>query len=309
MAAPRDSRKKALPLGFSPAWFAALAVKNIVRHLPWRFIRRRHEQTTELRTWLASWACVAAELNKPEHTKEPRSTPSAPRRPDPKPVAAIQLQNIRVNGKIRAREVRVVLAANGQQLGVMKTQDALKKAQEYGLDLVEVAPMADPPVCRIVDFGKFKYEQNKHEKDRKTNAAAKMKEIKFRVNINQHDYETKLRHAEEFLDKGNKVRILLQFRGREMAHKELGEALMQRIKKDLVDMAMIEQEPKLQGRTMLMTMAALPAAKRKRRFFSEHDLQHMAERAELDHEDEEDQEEDEDDEEEEKSKAPTKAGH
>ena len=189
---------------------------------------------------------------------------------------AIQLQNIRVNGKIRAREVRVILASNGQQLGVMKIQDALRKANELGLDLVEVAPMAEPPVCRIVDFGKFKYEQAKHDKDKKQNAASKMKEIKFRVNIDDHDYETKMRHAEEFLDKGNKVRVLLQYRGREMAHQELGVALMARIKKDLVEMAVVEQEPKLQGRTMLMTLASLPPGKRKRHFFSDHDLQHMS---------------------------------
>jgi translation initiation factor IF-3 len=195
----------------------------------------------------------------------------------PQSLIAIQLQNIRVNGKIRAREVRVILASSGQQLGVMKIQDALRKANELGLDLVEVAPNAEPPVCRIVDFGKFKYEQAKNEKDKKSNAAAKMKEIKFRVNISQHDYETKLRHAEEFLDKGNKVRVLLQFRGREMAHQELGAQRMTRIKKDLVDMAVVEQEPKLQGRTMLMTLAALPTAKRKRHFFSEHDLLHMSE--------------------------------
>lgn len=171
----------------------------------------------------------------------------------------------------------MILASSGQQLGVMKIQDALRKANELGLDLVEIAPNAEPPVCRIVDFGKFKYEQAKNDKDKKSNAAAKMKEIKFRVNVAQHDYETKLRHAEEFLDKGNKVRVLLQFRGREMAHKELGAERMARIKKDLIDMAVVEQEPKLQGRTMLMTLAALPAAKRKRHFFSEHDLQHMAE--------------------------------
>jgi translation initiation factor IF-3 len=177
--------------------------------------------------------------------------------------------------------VRVILASTGQQLGILKINDALRKAQEAGLDLVEVSPNAEPPVCRIVDFGKYKYEQAKHEKDRKHNAAAKMKEIKFRVSISQHDYETKLRHAEEFLEKGNKVRILLQFRGREMAHQELGQELMVRIKKDLVDMAQVEQEPKLTGRTVVMTLAALPRAKRKRHFYSEHDLLHMAEKAEL----------------------------
>jgi translation initiation factor IF-3 len=209
------------------------------------------------------------------HNKKERigTASGAPRRLPPK-LLVIQLQNIRVNGKIRAREVRVILASNGEQMGVMKIQDALRKAAELGLDLVEVAPMAEPPVCRIVDFGKFKYEQAKQEKDKKHNAAARMKEIKFRVNIDQHDYETKLRHAEEFLDKGNKVRVLLQFRGREMAHQELGHELIAKVKRDLIDMAVVEQEPKLQGKTMLMTLAALPAAKRRRRFFSEHDLQH-----------------------------------
>jgi translation initiation factor IF-3 len=159
-------------------------------------------------------------------------------------------------------------------MGVMKIQDALRKAQELGLDLVEVAATADPPVCRIVDFGKFKYEQAKHDKDKKGSAASRMKEIKFRVNIDQHDYETKMRHGEEFLDKGHKVRVLLQYRGREMAHQELGMQLMSKIKRDLVQMAQVEQEPKLQGRSVLMTLAPLPKAKRHRHFFSEHELSH-----------------------------------
>jgi translation initiation factor IF-3 len=184
-----------------------------------------------------------------------------------------------VNQRIRAREVRVILASNGQQLGVMKIQDALKIAQQHGLDLVEVAPQATPPVCRIVDFGKFKYEQAKHDKD-KRHHGSKLKEIKFRVNIDKHDYETKLRHGEEFLDKGNKVRVQLQFRGREMAHKELGEQLMERVKRDLAQMAQVEQEPKLMGRNMIMTLTPLPANKRKRHFFSEHDLLHMEEEGE-----------------------------
>jgi translation initiation factor IF-3 len=161
--------------------------------------------------------------------------------------------------------VRVILAASGQQLGVMKIQDALRAAQQAGLDLVEVAPTAVPPVCRIVDFGKFKYELAKHEKDKK-HATSKLKEIKFRVNISSHDYETKLRHAEEFLDKNNKVRVQLQFRGRENAHKELGMVLMKKISEDLLLMANVEQPPKLMGRAITMTLAPLPAGKRKRRF-------------------------------------------
>ena len=163
----------------------------------------------------------------------------------------------------------MILASTGQQLGVMRIQDAIRKAQEMGLDLVEVAPTAQPPVCRIVDFGKFKYETAKHEKEKK-GGTSRLKEIKFRVNIDQHDYETKLRHAEEFLDKGNKVRVQLQFRGREMAHQELGMQLMEEIKRDLLTMANVEQEPKLLGKSVIMTLAPLPASKRKRHFLNDH---------------------------------------
>ena len=190
----------------------------------------------------------------------------------PHPDNAIQLNQIRVNHRIRAREVRVIVSSSGQQLGVMKIQDALRAAQQHGLDLVEVAPTAVPPVCRIVDFGKFKYDLAKHDKDKKQNAASKLKEIKFRVNIAEHDYITKMRHAEEFLDKGNKVRVLLQFRGREMAHKEIGMELMRRIQKNLELMGHPEAEPKLMGKNCFMTLVPLPPGKRKRQFFSDHEL-------------------------------------
>lgn len=169
--------------------------------------------------------------------------------------------------------MRVVLASTGEQMGVMRIQDALRRAMELGLDLVEVAPTAQPPVCRIVDFGKFKYELSKHDKEKKSNAASKMKEIKFRVNIGAHDYETKLRHAEEFLDKGNKVRMLLQFRGREMAHQELGMGVMARIRKDLESMGNPEAQPKLVGRNIFMTLVPLAPGKRKRHFFGPHDME------------------------------------
>ncbi len=181
----------------------------------------------------------------------------------------------------------MILGSTGQQLGVMRLQDALRHAQSLGLDLVEVAPQANPPVCRIVDYGKFKYESAKQDKDKK-NSSTRLKEIKFRVNIDQHDYETKLRHGEEFLDKNNKVRVQLQFRGREMAHQDLGMALMGRIKIDLAGMAAVEQEPKLQGKSITMTLGPLPVGKRKRQFLSTHDLPPL--------EDDED-DEDEDDEE------------
>jgi translation initiation factor IF-3 len=177
----------------------------------------------------------------------------------------IQQQQIRVNGRIRAREVRVILAGSNQQLGIMKLQDALRRAQSLGLDLVEVAPNANPPVCKIVDFGKYRYDLAKQEKDRKS-IGSKLKEIKFRVNIDPHDYLVKVRHAEEFLDKGNKVKVQLQFRGREMTHKELGYGLMERLKGDLTTMGQVEMEPKLMGKSINMTISPLPANKRKRRF-------------------------------------------
>ncbi|PYJ49150.1 MAG: translation initiation factor IF-3 [Verrucomicrobia bacterium] len=171
----------------------------------------------------------------------------------------------RVNGRIRAREVRVIFGSTGEQLGIMKLSDALRKAQSLGLDLVEVAPTANPPVCKIVSLGKFRYDISKHERDRRP-GGAKLKELKFRVNIDEHDYLTKVRHGEEFLDRGNKVRVQLQFRGREMAHQELGLQLMEKVRKDLAGMSQVETEPKITGRNLTMTLTPLPANRRKRRF-------------------------------------------
>ncbi len=208
----------------------------------------------------------------------------------PNQTQPINLNQIRVNGRIRAREVRVIVASTGEQLGVLKLSDAIRHAQGLGLDLVEVAPTANPPVCRIVDYGKFKYEASKHDKEKK-NSGSKLKEIKFRVNCADHDYVTKLRHAEEFLDKGNKVRVQLQYRGREMAHQELGMALMGRVKLDLVTMANVEQEPKLMGKSVTMTLAPLPANKRKRHFLSDHELPPLEDSDGDDEPDEDDAEE------------------
>src|SRR6476659_4513997 len=157
------------------------------------------------------------------------------------------------------------MGSSGEQLGVMKLSDALRKAQSIGLDLVEVAPTADPPVCKIVDFGKFRYDIAKLEKEKKTYGTT-LKEIKFRVNIDNHDYMTKIRHGEAFLDKGNKVRVQLQFRGREMAHQEFGMQLMHKVKDDLNGMSQVEMEPKIAGRNITMTLSPLPAARRKKRF-------------------------------------------
>src|SRR3954469_24949040 len=147
----------------------------------------------------------------------------------------------------------------------MKLSDALRKAQSLGLDVVEVAPTANPPVCKIVSLGKFRYDISKQDKDKKP-TGAKLKEIKFRVNIDEHDYLTKIRHGEDFLDKGNKVRVQLQFRGREMAHQEFGMQLMHKVKEDLAGMSQVEMEPKVAGRNVTMTLSPLPANRRKRRF-------------------------------------------
>src|SRR5207237_2065425 len=140
------------------------------------------------------------------------------------------------------------------------------KADGLDLDLVEVAQTANPPVCKIIDFGKYRYDIAKQEKDRKSSPAAKLKEIKFRVNIDEHDYLTKIRHGEEFLDRGNKVRVQLQFRGREMAHQEFGMQLVQKVRDDLSGMSQVEMDPKITGRNITMTLAPLPANRRKRKF-------------------------------------------
>jgi translation initiation factor IF-3 len=161
--------------------------------------------------------------------------------------------------------VRVILGSSGEQLGIMKLSDALRKAQSIGLDLVEIAPTANPPVCKIVALGKFRYDISKHERDKRP-AGAKLKELKFRVNIDDHDYLTKIRHGEEFLDRGNKVRVQLQFRGREMAHQEFGMHLMEKVRDDLSGMSQVEMEPKITGRNVTMTLSPLPANRRKRRF-------------------------------------------
>lgn len=177
----------------------------------------------------------------------------------------INIRDIRINERIRAREVRVILAATNEQLGILRLDEAIRRARSYGLDLVEIAPQAKPPVCRIIDFGKFRYDLAKHEKE-KRHSVSKVKEIKFRVKIAEHDYLTKIRHAEDFLDKGNKVKVNLQFRGREMAHKDLGMLVVQRVRDDLSGMAHVDMEPKLVGRAIGMTLSPLPANKRHRKF-------------------------------------------
>ncbi len=167
--------------------------------------------------------------------------------------------------------MRVINGITNEQLGVMRVEEALRTARSLGLDLIEIAANAQPPVCRMVDLGKFRYNLAKQEKEKK-NTAGKVKEVKFRVNVGEHDYITKIRHAEQFLDKGNKVKIHLQFRGREMAHQELGMQVVHRVRDDLATMGHVDMQPKLVGKAIGMTLSPLPATKRKRKFTKEGEI-------------------------------------
>lgn len=170
-----------------------------------------------------------------------------------------------MNEKIRANRVRV-LGPDGQQLGVMDLQKAVDAAKSRGLTLVEVAVKVDPPVCKIVDYGKWRYEQSKLKKNKDKTSAAKMKEVKFRVRTEAHDYNIKMGRLEEFLDAGHKVRVQLQFRGRENAHKELGVEVLQKVRDDAEGMSHCDQQPKIAGRAVNMVLSPLPKEQRKRRF-------------------------------------------
>ncbi|NNE93201.1 MAG: translation initiation factor IF-3, partial [Verrucomicrobiales bacterium] len=172
----------------------------------------------------------------------------------------------RVNERIRAPEVRVIYKEHNL---VLPTHKALGKAKELGLDLVEIAPNVRPPVCRIVDYGKWKYDQSKQKKNNKPKS--REKEVKFRVNIDPHDYGIKMTRAEDFLCHGHKVRLQLQFRGRQMAHKELGFELMERVKEDLQGVGHVDLEPKLNARNILMMMSPLPEAKQVRKYRKDDD--------------------------------------
>jgi translation initiation factor IF-3 len=158
----------------------------------------------------------------------------------------------RVNFQIKAREVRVI-DPEGEMLGVMQVRDAINRAKEFGLDLVEVSPNANPPVCKIQDFGKFKYElQKKKNEAKKKQKTITLKEIQLSPTIDKHDLEIKLRHAKEFLEEGNKVKFSLRFRGRQMAHIDLGAQQMERAKQFLQEIAKVEYAPKMEGKQMIM---------------------------------------------------------
>jgi len=176
---------------------------------------------------------------------------------------------VRANRNIRVPEVRVI-NEEGEQLGVMATQDAQRLADEAGLDLVEVSPTARPPVCRIMDFGKFKYEQSKKQRaSKKKQHSAQIKEVKFRPKTEEHDYQFKKRHAEEFLEKHHKVKVTMMFRGREMDHRERGELLLRRLVEDLGHVGTVEREPRFEGRLMVMYMSPLPSHQQRPRSHEE----------------------------------------
>ena len=145
---------------------------------------------------------------------------------------------------------------DGEQLGVLDTFDAIRKAEDFGLDLVEVQPNADPPVCKILDYGKFKYEAQKRANEaRKKQKIIEVKEIKLRPNIDEHDYQVKMRNVQKFLNAGDKVKVTLRFRGREMAHQELGANVLTRVREETDEFAKVEAMPKMEGRQMIMVLA------------------------------------------------------
>ena len=172
-----------------------------------------------------------------------------------RPLAPPPKSGPRYNEFITVPKVRVI-DDEGENLGVMFTQEAIEQAADVGLDLVEVSPNADPPVCKFLDIGKFKYEaQKKANIARKTQKTQELKEIKMRPNIDDHDYDTKMKKVNDFIGDGDKVKITLRFRGRELSHQQLGIALLQRVAENVAEVAKVEAYPRMEGRQMLMVLA------------------------------------------------------
>jgi translation initiation factor IF-3 len=162
---------------------------------------------------------------------------------------------VRRNSEITTSEIRVI-GPNGEQIGIMPVQEALRSAESSGLDLVEVAPGAEPPVCRIMDYGKFVFEANKKAQSaRRKQKQIQVKEVKFRPGTEEGDYQVKLRNLIKFLTQGDKAKITLRFRGREMVHQEIGAELLKRVQKDLLEHGSVEQQPLMEGRQMVMVIA------------------------------------------------------
>lgn len=165
-----------------------------------------------------------------------------------------RLPPVRINERIRVPEVRVI-GEEGEQLGVMDVRDAIRSARERGLDLVEVAPSADPPVCRIIDFGKFQYEAKKKANEaKKKQVTITVKEVKFRPGTDDHDYDYRMKHAREWLQDGDKVKATIWFRGREMTHRELGARILAKLEQDLADVGEVEARPRMEGNQMFIIL-------------------------------------------------------
>jgi len=161
---------------------------------------------------------------------------------------------VRINERIRVPEVRVI-GEEGEQLGVMDVRDAVRAAREKGLDLVEVAPNADPPVCRIIDFGKYQYEAKKKANEaKKKQVTITVKEVKFRPGTDDHDYEYRMKHARAWLQDGDKVKATIWFRGREMTHRELGARILEKLEQDLADVGEVEARPRMEGNQMFIIL-------------------------------------------------------
>ncbi len=165
---------------------------------------------------------------------------------------------MRRNDQIRAREVRLI-GAESEQLGIVDRNEALQMAREAGLDLVEVAATADPPVCRIMDYGRFKYEaQKKKQEAKKRQTVIQIKEIKLRPKTDEHDYQTKVNHIKRFIEEGDRCKVTIFFRGREIVHKDRGQTMLDRVVEDTKDVAKVEQDAKAEGRTLFMMLTPLP---------------------------------------------------
>ena len=174
-------------------------------------------------------------------------------------VLTISSKELQINEQIRDKEIRVI-DSDGSQLGIMPSKKAMELAEQKNLDLVKIAPQATPPVCKIIDYGKYRFEQSKREKEqRKNQRVVEIKEVRLSLNIDTHDFETKKNHAMRFISEGNKVKASIRFRGREMGHPELGLEIMKRFSEAMAEVANVERQPKLEGRTMMMFLAPKPA--------------------------------------------------
>ncbi|HLR12592.1 MAG TPA: translation initiation factor IF-3 [Burkholderiaceae bacterium] len=161
----------------------------------------------------------------------------------------------RINGEIRVPEVRLI-GMDGEQIGIVKLAEALRQSEEHEVDLVEIAPDARPPVCRLMDYGKFRYQEQKRQQEaRARQKIIQVKEVKFRPATDEGDYQVKMRNVHRFIDEGDKVKVTLRFRGREMAHQELGMRVLERVRDDMEETAQVESMPKLEGRQMVMVLA------------------------------------------------------